>query len=182
MVPYLDSLFKVQNLPVDLIADHSSIHLRIHHLDGRHGLKQAKPSIPEIWRQMIYCHCRAETLHFHIRTFYVLFFVTFTVECRYAYYRCTTVPYYLGNIAWEADQSLHTLPIRPIQVSHKVDYIIYIDILTVCHEATRQGSVLHSIEKEQVRLVFQNCNLCLDKVCAGGLKQRKMPRLKIIFR
>lgn len=39
---YLDRLFQVENFPVDLVSNHASVHLRIHHLYGRHGLKQTK--------------------------------------------------------------------------------------------------------------------------------------------
>lgn len=31
---YLDSLFKVEDFPVDLVADHSCVHFRIHHFNG----------------------------------------------------------------------------------------------------------------------------------------------------
>lgn len=47
VVLYLYSLFKVEHLPVDLVPNHSCIHLRIHHLYGWHGLKQSKPSTTE---------------------------------------------------------------------------------------------------------------------------------------
>lgn len=33
-VLYLDSLFKVEHFPVDLVSNHSCVHLRIHHLYG----------------------------------------------------------------------------------------------------------------------------------------------------
>lgn len=41
---YLYGLLKVEHFPVDLVPDHPGVHLGIHHLDGRHGLKQAKPA------------------------------------------------------------------------------------------------------------------------------------------
>lgn len=31
---YLDSLFKVEHFPVDLVADHPCVHFWIHHFNG----------------------------------------------------------------------------------------------------------------------------------------------------
>lgn len=39
---YLDSLFKIKNFSINLVSNHASIHLGIHHFNGRHGLKKTK--------------------------------------------------------------------------------------------------------------------------------------------
>lgn len=40
----LHSLLEVKNFPVHLVPDHASIHLRVHHLNGRHRLEKTKPA------------------------------------------------------------------------------------------------------------------------------------------
>lgn len=39
---YLDSLFKIENFSINLVSNHASIHLGIHHFNGRHGFKKTK--------------------------------------------------------------------------------------------------------------------------------------------
>lgn len=39
----LHSLLEVKNIPVHLVPNHASIHLWVHHLNGRHRLEKTKP-------------------------------------------------------------------------------------------------------------------------------------------
>jgi len=50
----LNRLLQVENFPFGLIAHHASIHLRIHHLNRRHTLKQPKATKTHT-RLMAFC-------------------------------------------------------------------------------------------------------------------------------